>query len=125
DSVSVPNIHLIATNQSDISVSSVVTLDNQPIGSVVLYGTLQTRILKLQDQLLTVLITMILCFIIAVIIAWRLQRVLTDPVRDLTKTMLHVSSNHDYSIRSSVNTNDELGVLAQGINEMLARVEER
>jgi hypothetical protein len=119
------NIHRISQQESQLRVSSTVYLDSHTIGTVVIYGTLRSKILKLQDQMLTAILTTILCFIIAIMIAWRLQLAITNPIRDLTKTMLHVSSKHDYSIRASVTSDDELGVLSQGINDMLARVEER
>jgi len=108
-----------------IVVSSTINLDGKSIGTVILYGTLQSRIAQLRDDILTAVIATVFSFAVALLVAWRLQRAITIPVQELTGFLQRVSREHKYSARTNMNRNDELGTLAKGINNMLEQVEIR
>ena len=55
----------------------------------------------------------------------RLQRAISDPLRELLQTMGEVSTKHDYSVRARQLKDDELGRLTAGFNAMLERIEEQ
>jgi len=61
----------------------------------------------------------------ASVMANRLQRIFTVPVIRLTQAVRQISEEKDYSLRVASDTEDELGVLAAGFNQMLEKVEER
>ncbi len=59
------------------------------------------------------------------LISFRLQRIISDPVASLAKTMKNVRSNEDYSLRAEKKSNDELGDLTDGFNAMLDHIQKR
>ena len=61
----------------------------------------------------------------ASVMAGRLQRIFTVPVIRLTQAVRQISEEKDYTLRVAGDTEDELGVLAAGFNQMLEKVEER
>ncbi|MCB1237037.1 MAG: HAMP domain-containing protein, partial [Verrucomicrobiae bacterium] len=54
-----------------------------------------------------------------------MQRLITRPIESLLETMETVSAKKDYRTRAQRTTDDELGRLVDGFNEMLARIEQR
>jgi two-component system sensor histidine kinase BarA len=62
---------------------------------------------------------------LALALALRLQRTITDPLRRLTSTMRHVKDHHDYSARMAQETSDEIGVLIAGFNTMIGDIRDR
>ena len=64
-------------------------------------------------------------FITAYLLAARLQRTISEPVRELAGTVSAVSLGKDYSVRATKSSEDEIGSLVDGFNEMLDRIHER
>jgi PAS domain S-box-containing protein len=63
--------------------------------------------------------------LVALALARRLQRHITQPVLALARIAKMVSEQQDYSVRAERFDDDELGQLTDAFNEMLARVHER
>lgn len=61
----------------------------------------------------------------AAVIGAAVTRRITTPVLDLTRTVAHVSKERDYSLRAVRSTNDELGLLADGFNDMLGEIQKQ
>jgi signal transduction histidine kinase/ActR/RegA family two-component response regulator len=59
------------------------------------------------------------------ILASRLQRVISKPIFHLAQTAKIVSSQKNYAVRAVKESNDELGNLIDGFNEMLSQIQER
>ena len=57
--------------------------------------------------------------------AGRLQRPISNPILELAWTTKMVTSSRDYSIRAGKHSEDEVGVLIDGFNEMLAQIQNR
>ena len=64
-------------------------------------------------------------FLVGLLIASRLQRVISGPVLDLAATALTVSRMKDYSVRARKGADDEIGVLVDSFNEMLTQIHTR
>jgi len=62
---------------------------------------------------------------VAFILSTWLQRGITEPVRKLAEAARSVSQSEQYSIRASVASDDELGLLAEAFNEMLGAIQLR
>ncbi len=62
---------------------------------------------------------------IALILSVRLQRIISDPIRELALTASTVSAHEDYSIRAVKRSRDEIGVLFDQFNSMLGRIQQR
>ena len=108
-----------------VTVVEPIILDGTVIGNVVLRATLQHRWKLLKYNMGTTAGILVLAFVIAMLFAIALGRSITVPLTRLSEIMKRVSHDHDYSIRSNINQEDEVGVLASGIDEMLTQAGER
>ena len=61
----------------------------------------------------------------AYVMAGRLQRPISNPILELAWTTKMVTSTRDYSIRAGKHSEDEVGVLIDGFNEMLGQIQNR
>ncbi len=61
----------------------------------------------------------------AYLVSSRLQHVISGPILHLAEIETRVHQENDYSIRATKDSNDELGVLIDGFNEMLRRIQDR
>lgn len=59
------------------------------------------------------------------LLASRLQRIISRPIFHLAQTAKVVSAQKNYAIRAVKESNDELGNLIDGFNQMLAQIQER
>jgi two-component system sensor histidine kinase/response regulator len=62
---------------------------------------------------------------VAFLLSYRLQRVISVPIRELAETASSVSVHENYSIRATKRGEDEIGVLFDQFNNMLDRIQQR
>ena len=62
---------------------------------------------------------------LALLASSRLLRVIVDPILSLSGAMAAVTREQRYDVRAPVHGRDELGLLAEGFNDMIARIEAR
>ena len=63
--------------------------------------------------------------LIAYLFSARLQRSISEPILNLAKTMKRVSHEENYTLQAKKSSNDEIGSLIDGFNEMLQQVHDR
>ncbi len=102
-----------------------IHLDNKVIGTLFLEVSLNRLNTRLIFLVVGVLIVAIVSLLIAFLISLRVNKVLTKPIFTLTELVDRVTGTHDYSVRSHLSSDDEIGKLSAGINEMLASIEQR
>ena len=106
-------------------VSRQIRLDGEAIGTIYLesdLGELYARAARYAE--ITVFVILI-SFITAYFLASRLQRAISGPIIELTRTALAVSVEKDYSIRATKTSEDEIGFLFDQFNEMLNKIQVR
>lgn len=59
------------------------------------------------------------------ILAFRLQRLISEPIAELSHAAEQIAVDQDYSIRAPVRGEDELGRLGNAFNEMLGTIEQQ
>jgi signal transduction histidine kinase/DNA-binding response OmpR family regulator/HPt (histidine-containing phosphotransfer) domain-containing protein len=64
-------------------------------------------------------------FLIPYWLAARLQKQISGPIVNLAQTMQRVSAEEDYSLRVERNSEDEIGSLIDGFNQMLGQIRHR
>ncbi len=62
---------------------------------------------------------------IAFLLSYRLQRVISAPIRELADIASSVSAHENYSIRATKRGQDEIGILFDQFNSMLDRIQQR
>jgi diguanylate cyclase (GGDEF)-like protein len=106
-----------------LEVTEPIPLPNQSTGLIYLqvsFGALYQRLLGFISAVTLIVIAALLG---ALSLMDRLQRVITQPLLELTDLTRRVSEQHDYRLRADNNRHDEIGQLAQGFNLMLGFVE--
>ena len=63
--------------------------------------------------------------LLAGVIAWRTTLAISIPVENITQVARKVTYEGDYTARSTIFYDDEVGILAQSLNELIERVAER
>jgi len=63
--------------------------------------------------------------LIAFALSNRLQRLVSDPILHLAQVAQTVAMEKNYSMRATKQSNDEIGQLVDGFNEMLAQIQQR
>lgn len=111
--------------QGHLSVLHHILLDGKRIGSVILHSDLHTRYASLRVDALVTLGIAVLAFAVALLLAVRLQHLISVPILRLYRLAQRVSNEGDYSLRAEVDNRDEIGQLAEGVNDMLETVQHR
>ena len=70
-------------------------------------------------------IIMLLCSLIAYLVSFRLQHLISGPILSLTEIARSVTEKKDYSIRARKQSSDEVGLLIDSFNEMLEQIQQR
>jgi len=107
-----------------IDLHAPVRLDGELIGAVYVRSDLKQMYDIVGAYMVLAGFVVMFLIIVAFLIANRLQQVISAPVLNLLGTMRQVSGSQDYSVRAEKFSDDELGQLTDGFNEMLARVQD-
>ena len=102
-----------------------VELAGQTIGTVYLESDLQPLWDRLSQTGPAMALVALLSFFIAYLLASRLERLISEPVIHLVQTAKAVTVLRNYSIRANRYSDDELGTLIDGFNEMLSEIQRR
>jgi len=101
-----------------------VRLDGELIGAIYVRSDLKQMYDIVGAYMVLAGFVVMFLIVVAFLIANRLQQVISAPVLNLLGTMRRVSEHQDYSVRAEKFSDDELGQLTDGFNEMLARVQD-
>jgi PAS domain S-box-containing protein len=97
--------------------------DGESIGSVFLVSDLQENQARMRRFVTFVLILMIASSAAAFLVAVPLKRLIARPLLDLVETTKTISREKNFGVRAPKYAEDELGLLVDGFNEMLAEIE--
>ncbi len=110
---------------SRVLVFQKIMLDGEQVGTIFLDGDLVEYRQLLEGYLLFFGLIVVAVSLGAYAMARRLQRPLSDPILELAWTAKMVTGSRDYSIRAKKRSQDEVGALIDGFNEMLAQIQFR
>ena len=102
-----------------------ILLQGKKAGTVFIRSDLRWFSERLVEDLRIVAIIVLSSWLVAMLLASRLQRLISAPILDLVESARTISETHDYSIRVTKSSNDELGLLTEEFNEMLQRIQEQ
>lgn len=100
-----------------------IFLADETIGTLYLRSDLKGLYSLVLKNGATVVVIASLSLVVAFLLLSKLQKRLTVPLFDLFRVMQEVSRTKDYSLRVPLRSDDELGTLALGLNEMLEQIE--
>jgi signal transduction histidine kinase/CheY-like chemotaxis protein len=99
--------------------------DGEKVGSIYIQSSLVEMYSRLRQNVTTVAIVLLIASLVALFVSTRLQRVISEPVLELSATARVVSQKKDYSIRARKAGDDEVGALIDSFNDMLATIQKR
>ena len=102
-----------------------IVLAGETIGTLYLESDLERLQSRLRAYAASFVLTLLFTICLALLLASRFQRPISEPVLRLVTTTKAVSGGGDYSIRAEVLNRDEFGMLATEFNGMLEQIESR
>lgn len=104
-------------------VSYQILQDKELIGTVMLRSEITDFYTIIYNYIKTALIVLMVIVLLAFFISNLFQRLITRRLLSLVAKTKEVTDTGNYSIRSSLNGKDEIGVLSEGFNTMLGQIE--
>jgi PAS domain S-box-containing protein len=109
----------------DITASRPILLQNRPIGSLLLIYDLDEISERRRLYGAGVLAVLLASSFTAFLFSSRLRAIIATPISQLAHATTSVTQTRNYSIRARKFSGDELGVLVDAFNEMLAGIQSR
>ena len=107
---------------NSIQVARRIEMNNEWIGTLYLQGDLSFIWRELKRYLFIGVVVVALSMLAAGILGSKLQRIISQPILELTQTAKRVIQNNDYSLRVVRYGNDELGELCIEFNSMMDKI---
>jgi PAS domain S-box-containing protein len=104
---------------------SPIVLDAERIGTVFLSSDMQEMQESVRRGASIAVLVLVASLVLALLISSRLQRVISAPIDHLATTARIVANEKNYTVRAARHGQDEIGLLIDGFNEMLAQIQER
>jgi len=108
-----------------VTVSEPIVLDGEQIGTLMIQVSLEQTRHNLFLIGVGMVAIMIFGLLVAMLLTTSLLRVIATPIISLSNAMKEVSRKKQYDLRIPVTSDDELGLLATGFNNMLDQIQER
>src|SRR5262249_49878533 len=109
-----------------VDISHAIVSDGEHLGTVHLAYSLNDLFVDLARYVGIAFLVLVVSVVAAVVAASRVQRSFSQPIERLAKAAGAVSREKDYAVRvEPTESRDELGVLMNTFNEMLARIQAR
>ena len=102
-----------------------ITLAGKTIGSITIRTELNNLYRSLSIFSLVAFAGFSILALITLFFATRLQALISTPIAHLAETINTVTKDKNYGARAKKTTNDELGILIDGFNEMLEQIQDR
>src|ERR1700738_450240 len=95
------------------------------IGTIYIEADLSDLDDRLRRFLIIDFIVLVGSLAAVLVLCQRLQRVISEPIRELAETAATFSAHENYSMRATKISNDEIGILVDQFNGMLDRLQQR
>ena len=102
-----------------------IGLNGESIGSIYIEADLADLEERSRRFMVIDALVLLASLAVAFLLSYRLQRVISEPIRELAKTASAVSAQKNYSIRAIKSSQDEIGGLFDQFNSMLDRIQRR
>ena len=102
-----------------------VVLNNKRLGTLSIQSDLQPLYERLQLYGTGVIVALLIAILISYVLTAFLQRAVSEPMLDLARTAQQVTESRNYSLRVQPRSDDEIGRLGAGFNQMLDGIQQR
>jgi len=111
--------------ESQLDLFQTISFSGETVGSIYIESDLRELRERIWRYALIVVALLLAGSLVALLLAARLQRIISRPIADLAATAAAVATNRNYAVRVVKHGEDEIGRLFDGFNEMLAHIQER
>ncbi len=111
--------------EGGVSMVRPVTVGTERVGTILVNCHPGELLQRFQSYGLLIVFVLLGSSLLALLLASQLQQVITKPIRDLLAIARGVSRKRDYSVRPVSHTQDEIGQLVDGFNDMLEQIQKR
>jgi PAS domain S-box-containing protein len=118
-------IQTIHITGADMTLVRPIMLNNRRIGTLTMLYDLRELYDRLRLYGATVLFLLLSSSLLALMLSSRLSAIIATPISQLVQTTTAISETKDYSVRAAKFSADELGVLVDTFNDMLAGIQTR
>jgi signal transduction histidine kinase/AmiR/NasT family two-component response regulator/HPt (histidine-containing phosphotransfer) domain-containing protein len=108
-----------------LEVSHVIHVDSRPVGAMYLRSDLEQLDERISRYTMILMAVLATSTAVAFLLASRLTRLIATPIHHLADTARAVSAERNYAVRAVKASNDEIGLLTDGFNEMLNQIQQR
>lgn len=112
-------------NEDHLTLLKHIYQDGDFIGTVHLESELDVLYDQIRSSIMTTFLIIAVCASLALLLAFKLLRVVSQPITNLIDTANQVSQQRDYSLRATKYGNDDLGNLVTEFNDMLQQIQVR
>jgi PAS domain S-box-containing protein len=109
--------------RDQVTECAAILFDGESIGAVYLVSDLQEIHRRLRRFIVFVLILMAASSAAAFLVAILLKHLISRPILDLVETTKTISREKNFGVRAPKYADDEVGLLVDGLNEMLRQIE--
>jgi len=102
-----------------------IRLDGKTIGSIRLSSNLSRLHGRMRSYAIALVVVLAIGLSASMLVISRLQRIICDPILDLTQTARKIARDKSYSLRAHKFGDDELGELTECFNNMLQEIASR
>jgi PAS domain S-box-containing protein len=102
-----------------------IVRDGETLGTVYVVSDLSALYSRLDRYILIAVGVLFASGLVAFLLSSWLGRLISGPILSLVQTTRAVTEEKNYSVRAVKHSDDELGVLIDGFNEMLRQIQER
>jgi signal transduction histidine kinase/CheY-like chemotaxis protein len=102
-----------------------VYLNSERAGTIAITSDLSEFRAKLAEYAKIALLLLFVAMLATYVASSRLLRLITEPILNLSRLAVQVSTEKDFSLRAKVESHDEVGKLVDSFNQMLERVQRR
>lgn len=109
----------------DLHITRVIMVNGMSVGTIHLDANLNQVQHRINIFSFFLLMAMSVAVLLAKYVSDKLSRYIAEPIISLERLVTKITKNHDYLQRSILHSNDEIGALSTGINNMLDGIQQR
>ena len=124
DTLTVPEANGYRIEGGQVVVFQRIVENRDTLGTIYLRG-LYEPLVRFNDYVTILASVMLASMVVAALFSVWLQRRVTEPIFAVTEVARQVMEKRDFSLRAAKSTDDEIGILVDAFNDMLAEVDRR
>ncbi|MDQ1352654.1 MAG: hypothetical protein QG657_2960 [Acidobacteriota bacterium] len=101
-----------------------IIYNGKSYGNIFLKASTQQLNRKIVASIIELLAVIMLLGVVLFLLSWRLQRYISYPILNLANSFKKVSTERDYSLKLQRVSDDEIGILYDGFNEMMEQIQQ-